>query len=148
MSDPFSIAAAAISLLDIGIKTTREISSLVSSMRDASGDLIKLNSKVRAFEALLYQLRSLLHSYSRSHLLAANQEALLLVHRTLIHSEEDLKALRGKLDEPIRQADPTFRRVRKTVKFPFKEAGLKKLCARLDDHTAVFTSVLSIVGRY
>lgn len=147
MSDPFSVAAAAISLIDIGIKTTREISSLISSMRDAPEELIRLNNKVTAFGALLEQLHTLWHSYSRSSLLAANQQSLLQIHRTLQQSKKDLQELRDKLGEPIRPSDPRLLRFWKAIKFPSRESSFKKICGRLDHSSAFLTNLLSVIGR-
>lgn len=56
MAEPFSAAAAAIGLVDVTIKSAREISNLIASLKDASETLRHTHEVVCEVQRLLEDL--------------------------------------------------------------------------------------------
>lgn len=57
MAEPFSTAAAAIGLVDVVIKSAREISNIIASLRDAPEELLYACERVYEVQNLLEVLK-------------------------------------------------------------------------------------------
>ncbi|KAF4304860.1 hypothetical protein GTA08_BOTSDO00470 [Botryosphaeria dothidea] len=111
MADPFSTAAAAISLIDIAIKAAREVGSLVSTMHNAPDEILRINGQVALFESLMRQIQNLQLTYSHSTLREQNQNAFRLKCSALQQSAKDLQDLRKRLGALIHKSDPSATRI-------------------------------------
>lgn len=148
MADPFSTAAAAISLVDVAIKSAREISNFIASLKDASETLRQTHEAVCEVQRLLEDLQHLEDTYRKSSMAHINPQSLSSIRRAIKSINEDLSSLRVKIDEPIFNTDSLSRRFFKSLRIRNKERSITKICSRLEQRVLFTHTTLSVLGRY
>lgn len=157
MADPFSTAAAAISLIDIAIKAAREVGSLVSTMHNAPDEILRINGQVALFESLMRQIQNLQLTYSHSTLREQNQNAFRLKCSALQQSAKDLQDLRKRLGALIHKSDPSATRILEKNQVHVQGRGYQKIGGqvgypyravqhRFDTHRTVYCIHFSYLG--
>ncbi|KAK0662649.1 hypothetical protein DIS24_g1730 [Lasiodiplodia hormozganensis] len=148
MAEPFSTAAAAISLVDVAIKTAREISNFITSLKDAPETLRQTHEAVCEVQRLLEDLQQLEDTYRKSSMAHINPQSLSSIRRAIRSINEDLSSLRVKIDEPIFNTDSLSRRFLKSLRIRNKERSIIKICSRLEQRVLFTHTTLSAIGRY
>lgn len=147
MADPFSTAAAAISLVDIVIKSAREISAIIAALKGAPENLHRAHERVCEVRSLLEHLTRLENSYRLRPIRQVNPQSLASICNIVKSIDSDLKLLRSKIEEPIINTDPLSRRVLKVFRFSRREESIDKIWSRLDHRVTLINGHLSALGR-
>ncbi|KAL1635923.1 hypothetical protein SLS58_010028 [Diplodia intermedia] len=146
MADPFSTAAAAISLVDIAIKSAREIRSLIASIKDAPNALRQVQQTVCEIQRLLEVVRPLVDAYRSSSLPHIDPQSLSSIHFNVRSINEDLTTLRA-VTEPIFATDSRSRRLLKSFRFHKRKPMIDEARSRMGYRVALIQGTLSAIGR-
>ncbi|OJD40623.1 uncharacterized protein BKCO1_1000608 [Diplodia corticola] len=147
MADPFSTAAAAISLVDVALKSAREIHSLIPSLRDAPKSLCWAFEVVCEVQILLQDFQNLVDAYRSSSMPHVSPQSLSSILRLVQSISEDLITLRAEAEEPIFNTDSRRRRILKSLRLHKKESSINKTCSRIERNVKFTHASLSALGR-
>ena len=149
MSEPFSIIAAGIGVVDVGLRLTREIFHLISSFQNATAELRRLNCKIEELRKIFIEILSLLKSYRQpGPLLETNQTSLDALKQGIGDCNEELVKLQLLLGHPIYPSETSFNKFGKRVKTIFHERQLGEASTRLERRVGSLTLLLAAIGRY
>lgn len=148
MAEPFSTAAAAIGIVDIVIKSAREISNIIASLRDAPEELLYACERVCEVQNLLEVLKRLENDCQYSHMPQISPQSLASIRRAAKSINDDLKRLRAKIDEPIFDFDSRTRRFLKSLRHLKGKQSIDRICFRLTQKISLIHCFLGTVGRY
>ncbi|KAL0264120.1 hypothetical protein SLS55_000064 [Diplodia seriata] len=147
MADLFSTAAAAISLVDVALKSAREIQNIIASIKGAQSSLFKALETICEVQGLLEGIQSLEADYQKASTPHVNPQILSRIRRNVKSINEDLMTLRVKIEEPIFATDSRFRRLSKALRFHNNERSIAKVCSQIEQKMRWINHDLTVIGR-
>ncbi|KAF2460994.1 hypothetical protein BDY21DRAFT_361013 [Lineolata rhizophorae] len=159
MSDPLSVAAAAVQLLDVLARLTKSAYAFIAALVAASAelralqrDLARLGHLQKAVRETMCRVETRLakQPQGRSRAKAGIDEDT----DTLRHMRDDLEACKDDLgriehvlSKPYDGTRSVFNRFGKRVKFVFDEKEVQRLSSRIRSHLSTLSLWLSLIGR-